>query len=251
MLFQVRNIEKNFYQLIAVNKVNMEVKEGEIVGLIGPNGSGKSTLLNCLTNFINKDGGDIRFKGDDITDLSSFEIALKGIVRTFQITKIFSGLTVIDNMILGVQEYQKDTMLKRFFNSREIKIKDTVARKKGHYLLDFLGIDQLAEENAGNLSEGQKKLLSLGIALMPDPELIMLDEPTAGVNPIVINKLSNRIKELRNEGKSFVIIEHDMPFVMDLCDRILVLDAGKKIAEGSPEEIQSSERVLEAYLGQD
>lgn len=249
--FKATNIEKRFNALVAVNKVDMEVRKGEIVGLIGPNGSGKTTLLNCLTGFLIKDGGEVIHQGDDITNLKPYEIALIGIVRTFQISKAFSEVDVLDNLILGAQEHQGDKLWKRVLGTGEIRRKDTATREKGFELLKFLEIEHLAAEKAGSLSGGQRKLLSLGIALMPDPELIMLDEPTAGVNPTLKNKIFDKLIELKDAGKSFVVIEHDLDFVMNLCSRILVLNAGVKIAEGSPEEIQSSERVLEAYIGRD
>jgi len=251
IFFKATNIEKRFNALVAVNKVDIEVKEGEIVGLIGPNGSGKTTLLNCLTGFLIKDGGEVIHKGNDISNLKPYEIAFQGIARTFQISKAFSDIDVLDNLILGAQEHQGDKLWKRLLGTREIERKDAVTNEKGLELLEFLQIEHLAAEKAGSLSGGQKKLLSLGIALMSDPELIMLDEPTAGVNPTLKNKIFDKLIELKKEGKSFVIIEHDLDFVMNLCNRILVLDAGVKIVEGSPQKIQNSEKVLEAYIGRD
>ena len=243
-ILETSELKKYFYQLEALKGVNFQVNEGELLGLIGPNGSGKTTLFDCVTGILKPSGGKVFFKDKDITNFKPDRSYKMGIGRTFQLAQLFPEMTVLENMLLAIQENQ-GTMLNRLF-----RIREDDNRQKALSLLEFLKIDHVKDEFAKNLSYGQQKLLDLGMVLMPDPELIMLDEPLAGVNRSLAREIVERIRELQKDYScTFVIIEHDMKVVMDLCERIIVLDYGEKIADGTPEEIQNNERVLSAYFG--
>lgn len=243
-ILETKGLKKYFYQLEALKGVDLHVDEGELVGLIGPNGSGKTTLFDCVTGILKPSAGKVLFKDKDITAFKPDWSYKMGIGRTFQLAQLFPEMTVMENMLLAIQESQ-GTMLNRLF-----RIREDDNRKKALSLLEFLKIDHVKDEFAKNLSYGQQKLLDMGMVLMSDPELIMLDEPLAGVNRSLAIEIVERIRELQqNYGCTFVIIEHDMKVVMDLCERIIVLDYGEKIAEGTPQEIQSNESVLSAYFG--
>jgi len=242
-ILEVKGLKKSFYQLQAVAGVDFEVKEGEILGLIGPNGSGKTTLFDCVTGVQRPTGGDVFFMGKRITRMKPHSIYRLGVGRTFQLVQLFPGMTVLDNMIMAIQESQ-GTLLGRLFQLDESKDRDRAIE-----LLEFLNIIHLKDQLAKNLSYGQQKLLDLGMVLMSDPKLIMLDEPMAGVNATLGREICERLCELNERGCSFLVIEHNMRMVMGLCHRIVVLDYGKKIAEGSPDEIQENQKVLAAYFG--
>jgi branched-chain amino acid transport system ATP-binding protein len=242
-ILEIRRLRKKFYQLEAVAGVDLEVREGEILGLIGPNGSGKTTLFDCVTGIQRPTAGDVYFMGKRITRMKPHTVYKHGIGRTFQLVQLFPGMTVLDNMIMAIQE-SKGTLLGRLF-----KLDESDDESKAIELLEFLNIIHLKNELAKNLSYGQQKLLDLGMVLMSDPKLIMLDEPMAGVNATLGREIGERLIELNQQGCSFLVIEHNMRVVMNLCQRIVVLDHGEKIAEGAPEEIQSNEQVLEAYFG--
>jgi len=242
-ILEVRGLRKKFYQLEAVAGVDFAVREGEILGLIGPNGSGKTTLFDCVTGIQRPTGGDVFFMGRRITRLKPHTVYKLGIGRTFQLVQLFPDMTVLDNMVMAIQE-SEGTLLSRLF-----QLDESQDVKKAVELLEFLNIVHLKDECAKNLSYGQQKLLDLGMVLMSDPKLIMLDEPMAGVNATLGKEIGERLVELNERGCSFLVIEHNMRVVMNLCHRIVVLDEGKKIAEGLPEEIQKNERVLAAYFG--
>ncbi len=242
-ILEVKGLKKSFYQLQAVAGVDFEVKEGEILGLIGPNGSGKTTLFDCVTGVQRPTGGDVYFMGKRITRMKPHSIYRLGVGRTFQLVQLFPGMTVLDNMIMAIQE-SEGTLLGRLFQLDESKDRDRAIE-----LLEFLNIIHLKDQVAKNLSYGQQKLLDLGMVLMSDPKLIMLDEPMAGVNATLGREICERLIELNERGCSFLVIEHNMRMVMGLCHRIVVLDYGKKIAEGSPAEIQDNQQVLAAYFG--
>jgi len=242
-ILEVKGLRKKFYQLEAVGGVDFEVREGEILGLIGPNGSGKTTLFDCVTGVQRPTGGDVFFMGRRITRLKPHTVYKLGVGRTFQLVQLFPGMTVLDNMIMAIQE-SEGTLLSRLF-----QVDESEDERKAIELLKFLNIIHLKDERAKNLSYGQQKLLDLGMVLMSDPKLIMLDEPMAGVNATLGREIGERLIELNERGCSFLVIEHNMRVVMNLCQRIVVLDHGKKIAEGLPEEIQNNEQVLAAYFG--
>ena len=242
-ILEVKGLRKKFYELEAVAGVDFEVREGEILGLIGPNGSGKTTLFDCITGVQRPTAGDVYFMGRRITRLKPHSAYKLGIGRTFQLVQLFPGMTVLDNMVMAIQE-SEGTLLSRLF-----RLDESADIEKAIALLEFLNIIHLKDEFAKNLSYGQQKLLDLGMVLMSDPKLIMLDEPMAGVNATLGREIGERLLELNERGCSFLVIEHNMRVVMNLCQRIVVLDEGKKIAEGAPEEIQNNEQVLAAYFG--
>jgi ABC-type branched-subunit amino acid transport system ATPase component len=248
-ILRIENIKKAFGGVVALNGCSFHVKENSITGLIGPNGSGKTSLFNIITGFYRADDGAIYFRDQEITRLSPHEITLEGIVRTFQITRVFSGLTVLENMLYAPKNQLGEKFLRALFQISALRNQERINRQKAMDLLELVGLANLHAEYAANLSYGQKKLLELGRALLTSPELIMLDEPAAGINPTMIKKLSQVILDLHRGGKTFLIIEHDMQFVMGICEKVFVLDFGEKISEGPPEVIQKDADVVKAYLG--
>jgi ABC-type branched-subunit amino acid transport system ATPase component len=230
-ILEVRDVTKRFGGVTAVNRCSLALAPGKIYGLIGPNGSGKTTLFNCITGLDPRDAGEIRFKGERIDGLKPHQVARRGIGRTFQIIRVFPELTALENLLV-VTRGPFET-----------------ARRRAEELLRFVTLDRLGNEYAGNLSYGQQKLLEFIRVLMTDPELILLDEPAAGVNRTLLNELLAAIARLRDQGKTILIVEHDMKVVMGLCEAVFVLDYGEKIAEGPPGVIQTDERVIEAYFG--
>ena len=242
-LLEIRDLTKHFFHFSALSTVSLGVEPGELLGIIGPNGSGKTTLFNCVTGVLRPSGGQVRFKGEDITGLSADAVYRRGIARTFQLIQIFPEMTVLENMLMAAQE-RKGTLLGRLLRREEAEETD---RATG--LLEYLGIASVKEDRASNLSYGQQKLLDFGMALMPEPEVILLDEPLAGVNPTMINNLVGHILALNAQGYTFVIIEHNMEVVMSLCRRIVVLSQGERIAEGTPAEVADNPLVLDAYFG--
>jgi ABC-type branched-subunit amino acid transport system ATPase component len=248
-LLETIELTKNFFGLTAVDQVDLHVNKGEIVGLIGPNGSGKTTLFNCATGVLPVTGGRVKFRGEDITGLPTHEIALKGLSRTFQIIRIFPKMTVMENMLLSIQQHQGERILSSIFRTPHMRRLEREARERALELLEFVNIAHLKGNLAANLSFGQHKLLEFIMALMPDPEIVLLDEPAAAVNPTMIRKMMDHILQLNKEGYTFFIIEHNMDVVMELCQRVVVLNYGEKIAEGKPVDIRDNEDVIEAYFG--
>lgn len=248
-LLETIKLTKNFFGLTALDKVDLHVDKGEIVGLIGPNGSGKTTLFNCATGVLPVTEGRVKFRGEEITGLPTHEIALKGLSRTFQIIRIFPKMTVMENMLLSIQQHQGEGILSSIFRTPRIRRFEREARERAVELLEFVNIAHLKDNLAANLSFGQHKLLEFVMALMPDPEIVLLDEPAAAVNPTMIRKMMDHILQLNKEGYTFFIIEHNMDVVMELCSRVVVLNYGEKIAEGKPEAIRNNEDVIEAYFG--
>jgi branched-chain amino acid transport system ATP-binding protein len=242
-LLEVRDLSKHFFRLPALSGVSLRVERGDLLGVIGPNGSGKTTLFNCVTGVLSPSAGEVRFKDEDITGLSADLVHRRGIARTFQLIQLFPEMSVLENMLLAAQE-REGTLLGRLFR-RE----DGGAAARAMELLEYLGIAGLRDHFAANLSYGQQKLLDFGMALMSRPEVILLDEPLAGVNPTMIKSLVGHIQALNAEGHTFVVIEHNMEVVMSLCRRIVVLSQGERIAEGSPAEVADNPLVLDAYFG--
>lgn len=230
-VLEVTELSKRFGGVTAVNGCSLALLPGRIHGLIGPNGSGKTTLFNCITGLEVRDAGAIRFRSQRIDGLPSHRVAALGIGRTFQVIRVFPELTALENLLV-VAHSDRDSALRR-----------------GRELLGLVRLEALAGEHAGNLSYGQQKLLEFVRVLMMEPALILLDEPAAGVNLTLLNALLQTIRDLRDEGRTILIVEHDMKVIMGLCERVFVLDHGEKIAEGPPEAIQRDERVIEAYFG--
>lgn len=250
-LFEVKKLSKSFYRFKVLRNVSFELGESEIVGLIGPNGSGKTTLFNCVTGIHDPDSGYVKFKGRDITGHAMHEISKFGIGRTFQQGYIFPSLSVLENLYLAVQHHQAGSILAASLQFWKIQDWEKEARDRAQELLSLMGISHMGHEPAANLSYGQRKLLSISIALAGNPELMLLDEPTSAVNPSIIRDIVSYIHELRNKGIAFLIIEHNMEVAMELSDRIVVLAHAEKIAEGTPKEIRDNPKVMEAYLGEE
>ncbi|MDB9375277.1 ABC transporter ATP-binding protein [Nodularia sphaerocarpa] len=241
---------KSFGGIKAVKDATIEVNKGSITGLIGPNGAGKTTLFNLLSNFIRPDKGRVIFDGEPIQQLESYQIAQQGLVRTFQVARTLSRLSVLDNMLLAAQKQTGENFWQVQLQPHIVAQEEKQLKEQAMFLLESVGLAQKAQDYAGGLSGGQRKLLEMGRALMTNPKLILLDEPAAGVNPKLIDDICDRILRWnREDGMTFLIIEHNMDLIMSLCDRVWVMAEGQNLAEGTPAEIQSNTQVLEAYLG--
>lgn len=247
-LLKVYGLSKAYGAIQAVDGVSFEVQPGEIFGVIGPNGSGKTTLFNSMLGQITPDSGKIELKGEDVTRLGPMELNLRGVGRTFQTLQVFGKMSVRDNLIVAAQEH-RGTMLSRMFAPS-----DSGLGEKADALIQRFRIQHVAHKKAGELSYGQQKLVDIAMAFMSEPDLVLLDEPCAGVNPSLVGGISTLLKDLNRKptsGKksSFVVIEHNMDFVMDLCHRIMVMVEGRVMAIGTPAEIRANKQVLDAYLG--
>jgi len=248
-LLSIDGVECRYGSIKILENVNLNVKEGDFVGIIGPNGSGKTTLFDCITKFSEPNEGRVFFLGKEITAQSAHAIALQGLVRTFQQARIFPKMNLVENLLLAGQQHRLPYQWSNLWARGELKGRGIELRQRARTLIEWVGLTALKEEWAGNLSYGQRKLLAMIMALMPEPRLLLLDEPTAAVNPVMIEKIKSVIRELNRKGQTFFIIEHNMDVIMDLCTRVIVLDHGEKIAEGRPTEIQKNPRVIEAYFG--
>ncbi|TWT12848.1 ABC transporter ATP-binding protein [Reyranella sp. CPCC 100927] len=243
-VLEVRDVAKSFGGVHAVQGVSFDVHEGEILGIIGPNGSGKSTLFNCILGQLTPTRGEVRVDGKSVTGLRPSELNRLGISRTFQLLQVFPQLTVRENLILAGQEHQ-GSRLGRLFGARDAGLGAAADR-----MIAFFRLGHLAQESAGGLSYGQQKLLDAAMAFMAGPRLVLLDEPAGGVNLTMLASLKERLQAINSETRAtFVVIEHNMEFVMSLCSRIIVLAEGKIIAEGTPDAVRRDPLVIEAYLG--
>ena len=235
---------------MAVYDCSLKVEKGSITGLIGPNGAGKTTLFNVITGHYKPDQGEILFLGQEISGLSPHQIFHRQIYRTFQITREFAQMTVLENLMLMPESQKGEKIWNTWFRPASVRKQEKAFEAKALEVLEFVELIDLKDEYAGSLSGGQKKLLELARRMMAEPKMVLLDEPGAGVNPTLMSKLTNNIRTLRDEkGITFLLIEHDMDLVMNLCNPVIVMSEGRKLAEGPPEMIKKNERVLEAYLG--
>ena len=249
-MLEVQKLEKNFGGLTAVAGCSLSVEEGSITGLIGPNGAGKTTLFNLITGHYKPDKGKIIFQGQAIEGLAPHQIFRKKIYRTFQITREFAQMSVLENLMI-MPEYQAgEKIWNTWFRLSAVRNQEAEIKEQALEVLEFVELIDLKNEYAGSLSGGQKKLLEIARSMMADPKIVLLDEPGAGVNPTLMKKLIANIETLRDQkGITFLLIEHDMDLVMSLCDPVIVMSEGRKLAEGTAAEIKSNEEVLEAYLG--
>ena len=248
-LLEIRGLVKRFLGVTAVDQVDLTVEPGELVSLIGPNGSGKTTLFNCITGYLAADGGRVRFRGRDLTNLAPHRVARLGVARTFQQVSVFPRLSALENLLVFLQQHQEEHLLARLLRTPRLQRLEAEAVERARRLLDLVGLTDKADAGAGSLSYGQRKLLAFAAALMPDPDLLLLDEPAAAVNPTMINQMKDHILALHRQGKTVLLVEHNMEVVMDISQRVVVLDHGQKIAEGSPEAIRRNSQVIEAYFG--
>ena len=243
-LLDARGVVKRFGGLTAVDGVDISVGAGEMVGLIGPNGSGKTTLFDCLSRVSSIDSGSITFDGVDISRHRPHQVARLGLARTFQLIRVYRELTVSENMELSIQWGRVGTA--RLFGRP-----DPATRRRAESLLEFLLLAPLRDERAGALSGGQRRLLEIGMALMSEPKLVLLDEATSGVNPTLVAEIADRLREVNSDGVGILLVEHNVRFVAELCHRVVVLDRGAKLAEGTPRQIMENPAVIEAYFGTD
>ncbi len=249
-MIAVQDVVKHFGGVAAVDGVSMEVKQGTITGLIGPNGAGKSTLFNLIAGNLNPESGSIYLDGEDVTGLKPHVLFSKGLLRTFQIAHEFQSLSVLDNLMMVPSLQVGESLLGAWFKREKVVRQEAEMRGKAEEVISFLNMGHLANELAGNLSGGQKKLLELGRTMMVSPKVVILDEVGAGVNRTLLKEIGDAILSMNRErGFTFCMIEHDMDFISRLCDPVVVMAEGKILAQGSAEEIKANEDVIEAYLG--
>jgi branched-chain amino acid transport system ATP-binding protein len=248
-MLKVTGVEKHFGGVRAIQGCTLEVRRGSITGLIGPNGAGKTTLFNVISGMLKPDRGEILFEGKRIDGVEPYRIARMGLLRTFQLSRGLKRMTVLENLMLYPQAQTGERLSRIWFEWGRIREQEEALREKALQILRFVNLFPLRDAYAEELSGGQKKLLELARVLMAEPRIVLLDEPGAGVNPALMKELIDRILALRDQGITFLLIEHDMDLVLSLCRPVIVMTQGKKLAEGSFEEIRQDPRVLEAYLG--
>ena len=249
-MIKVENLHRHFGGFRAVDGASLEIREGSITGLVGPNGAGKTTLFNVIAGVLPPTSGRVTMAGDDITGMAPHKLFHKGLLRTFQIAHEFSSMTVRENLMMVPGGQSGETLWNTWFGRKRIANEERALQAKADEVLEFLTVDHLRDEKAGNLSGGQKKLLELGRTMMVDARIVFLDEVGAGVNRTLLNTIGDAIIRLNKErGYTFCMIEHDMEFIGRLCDPVIVMAEGKVLAEGTIDEIKANEQVIEAYLG--
>jgi branched-chain amino acid transport system ATP-binding protein len=248
-LLELIDVDKYFGGLVAVDQVSVKINKGEIFGLIGPNGAGKTTLFNCISGMLRQTAGKILYQGGDISELKPNKRAKMGIARTFQITTLFQQYSALENVLMGFHLHAHISLLGILFNTKRMKNREKEIESEAMEILKFMNIESIKDEKAINLSNGHQRILEVAVALAVKPKLLLLDEPLAGVSSDERGRISEIIFQIKNQGVTILLVEHDMKAVMNLCDRIAVLNYGRKIAEGSPEEIQKNPEVIKAYLG--
>jgi branched-chain amino acid transport system ATP-binding protein len=248
---KVDNLHKSFGGITAVDGAEFQVERGSLTGLIGPNGAGKSTTFNLITGMYRPDSGTVTFNGEDITGMEPYTVANRGLVRTFQIARELKDMTVLENMMLAPKGQVGEQLWRSVLpgTRKNVIEQEEEMLERAWETLEFFEIDHIAEEYAGNLSGGQRKLLEMARALLTDPDMLLLDEPFAGVNPSLEKRLLTHIHELREQGYTFLLVEHDMDLIMENCEHVIVMHQGKVLTEGTPADIKANEEVIEAYLG--
>ena len=249
-ILQIENLSKYFGGLAAVSNCSLKIKEGSITGIIGPNGSGKTTLFNLIAGNLKASSGKVLFYDEDVTDVPSYELFSKGILRTFQIAHEFTNLSVLENLMMVPPNQSGENLMTALLKPSQVRREELVVKQKAQDVVDFLNLKHLSNELAGNLSGGQKKLLELGRTMMVDSKLVLLDEVGAGVNRTLLNEISDAILRLNKEKNyTFFVIEHDMDLIEKICDPVIVMAEGSVLFQGKFEEVRSNEDVIEAYLG--
>ncbi|AUV82038.1 ABC transporter ATP-binding protein [Salinigranum rubrum] len=248
-LLDVADLRRSFGSIRALDGASFTVERGELVGVIGPNGAGKTTLFNCVSGVLESDAGTVRFDGEDVTDVAPYELPRRGMVRTFQQTREFSTMSVGANMLLPTPDHPGERAYHAVFRTDAAADRERAARDQAEELLAVFDLDTMVDEYAGSLSGGQRKLLELARALMLDPDLLLLDEPFAGVNPTLTRDIAAHIEALNDDGLTLLIIEHELETLTDLVDRLIVMTNGSVLTTGTPEEILEDQRVIDAYLG--
>ncbi|MFP8888584.1 ABC transporter ATP-binding protein [Natrialbaceae archaeon A-CW2] len=249
---RVENLRKTFGGIVAVDDASFAVEAGTLTGLIGPNGAGKSTTFNCIAGAHTPDSGTVTFQGEDITGRRPDQIATNGLVRTFQIARELEEMTVLENLMLAPQGQIGEQLWRSVTPGARVEVieQERELRERVWETVDFFEIDHIAHDQAGTLSGGQRKLLEMARAMMTEPDMLLLDEPLAGVNPTLEEKLLERIHDLREQGYTFLLVEHDMDVIMENCEHVIVMHQGSVLAEGEPSMVKNNDRVIEAYLGE-
>ena len=248
-VLSIINVNKKFDGTVALDDFSLEIPQNSITGIIGPNGAGKTTLFNVITGFLPMDSGKIIYNGKNLSKMPSYKIGKTGITRTFQQLRLITSITVLDNILLSFQNQAGENLKNIFLFPGRVMEQEKGNCEKANELLAFMGIEEKADDLVEDLSYGQQKMISLACCLASGADLLLLDEPVAGINPEMIEKILRVIKKLQKAGKTFVLIEHNIEAVMQVCDRVIFMDEGKKIAEGDPESVRNNPAVIEAYLG--